>query len=89
MADENESFLDGWTRVINATYPRAQAVEVHEHREATKADFEGKTIARFEPDADNVWRFWFTDGSAFAIQCESSPEGIGYMELCDVCLGEC
>lgn len=57
----------------------------HEHRDATKADFEGKTIARFEPDACNQWRIWFTDGSAFAVQCESA-QGIPYMELCNVCV---
>ena len=42
-------------------------------------------IDRFEPDADNVWRIWFTDGTAFAIQCETD-NGIPYMELCDVCV---
>jgi hypothetical protein len=60
-------------------------VVVHEHRRPEKVDFEGKTVKRFEPDADNVWRIWFTDGTAFAIQCETT-EGIGYMELCDVCV---
>lgn len=59
---------------------------IHEHRRPEKEDFEGKTITRFEPDADNVWRFWFTDGTAFAVQSESN-DGIGYMELCDVCVG--
>lgn len=59
--------------------------ELHEHRRADKSDFEVKTVARFEPDADNVWRFWFTDGTAFAIQCESAG-GVAYMELCNVCV---
>lgn len=59
---------------------------LHEHRRPEKSDFEGKTVSRFEPDADNVWRIWFTDGTAFAIQSESSSAGIGYMELCDVCV---
>ncbi len=57
----------------------------HEHRRPEVADFQGKTVKRFELDADNIWRFWFTDGTAFAIQCESS-NGIPYMELCDVCI---
>jgi hypothetical protein len=39
----------------------------HKHRRPTKRDFEGKTIKRFSRTADNIWRFWFTDGSSFAI----------------------
>lgn len=67
--------------------PEKSQTTIHEHRNPEKSDFEGKTVARFEPDADNVWRFWFTDGTAFAIQSEST-NGIGYMELCNVCV-EC
>lgn len=58
---------------------------IHRHRRARKADFEGKTVLKFRPSADNIWRIWFTDGSAFAIQAESLT-GIPYMELCDVCI---
>lgn len=63
------------------------AVDMHEHRAPEKGDFEGKTVLRFSPDADNIWRFWFTDGTSFAVQCEST-DGIPYMELCDACVGE-
>lgn len=42
----------------------------HKHRRPTKRDFEGKTIKRFSRTADNIWRFWFTDGSSFAIQSD-------------------
>ena len=57
----------------------------HQHRRPKRKDFEGKTVAKFRRDADNIWRIWFTDGSAFAIQAETT-QGIGYMELCDVCV---
>jgi len=50
----------------------------HEHRRPEKkSDFEGKTILRFEADADNIWRFWFTDGTAFAVQCEDFSVNYG------------
>lgn len=58
----------------------------HIHRRPTKSDFVGKTVARFEPDADNIWRLWFTDGTAFAIQCEIGSFGIPYMEVCNACV---
>ena len=58
--------------------------EGHEHRQPAKADFEGRTVVQFEPDADNVWRFRFADGGSLAVQCETSG-GIAYMEICDVC----
>lgn len=59
----------------------------HVHRKPRRRDFEGKTVAKFRSDADNVWRIWFTDGTAFAIQCDMSfgSYGIPFMELCDVC----
>jgi hypothetical protein len=59
----------------------------HVHRRARKNDFEGKTVRRFSPTADNIWRFWFTDGTAFAIQSENFS-GIACMELCDECVRE-
>jgi hypothetical protein len=59
----------------------------HQHRLPTSADFVGKTVARFDGDTSNIWRFWFTDGSAVAIQCETfGPYQIPGMELCDVCV---
>lgn len=58
----------------------------HIHRRPTKRDFEGKTIKRFIRSGDNVWRLWFTDGTAFAIQSDSfGPYGLACMEVCDVC----
>lgn len=63
-----------------------KAATEHVHRRPCKRDFEGKTIHRFKADADNVWRIWFTDGTAFAIQCDTfGPHGVPGMELCDVC----
>lgn len=56
----------------------------HVHRRPKKRDFEGKTVKRFQRTADNVWRIWFTDGTAFAIQSETF-HGLACMELCEVC----
>lgn len=59
----------------------------HIHRRPTKKDFEGKTIKRFVRRGDNVWEFWFTDGSAFAIQSDTfGRSGFACMEICDVCV---
>jgi len=60
-------------------------VTEHQHRRPLKRDFEGKTIKRFQRSADNIWRFWFTDGTAVAIQSELFHPGITCMELCEVC----
>jgi len=63
-----------------------QITDEHEHRRPEPSDFEGKTIRRFERSADNVWRLWFTDGTAFAIQSDNfGPYGLACMELCEVC----
>jgi hypothetical protein len=61
----------------------------HIHRRPTKRDFQGKTIKRFVRSADNLWKFWFTDGSAFAIQSDNfGAYGLACMEVCDQCVGE-
>ena len=62
-----------------------QPIAEHVHRRPRKRDFEGKTIKRFRCDADNVWRFWFTDGTAFAIQSETFC-GVACMEICEECV---
>ena len=61
------------------------AIEEHQHRRPTKRDFEGKTVKRFIRTADNVYKFWFTDGTAFAIQSDLH-HGLAIMELCSVCI---
>ena len=67
--------------------PGERAEREHIHRRPKKIDFEGKTIRRFQRSADNIWRFWFTDGTAFAIQSDSfGPYGLACMEVCDVCV---
>lgn len=73
--------------VVAAETDEARAISQHQHRHPEKRDFEVKTIARFEPDADNIWRFWFTDGTSFAVQAEAS-DGLPYMEICEECVGE-
>lgn len=50
------------------------------HREITPADFEGKTIAYIDCGAVNILRFYFTDGSAIAIEHERDG-----MVACDAC----
>lgn len=57
----------------------------HVHRRPLKRDFEGKTVKRFVRSADNVWRLWFTDGTAFAIQSDLFS-GLACMEICDQCV---
>lgn len=59
-------------------------METHKHRRPRKKDFEGKTIKRFTCTADNIWRIWFTDGTAFAIQADLHS-GVAIMELCETC----
>lgn len=62
------------------------SLEEHVHRRPKKKDFEGKTIKRFVRSADNIWKFWFTDGTSFAIQSDSfGSYGVACMEVCDVC----
>ena len=56
----------------------------HVHRRPTKKDFEGKTVKRFVRSSDNVWKLYFTDGSAFAIQSDLF-HGLPCLEVCDVC----
>lgn len=56
----------------------------HKHRRPKKSDFEGKTIKRFVRTADNIWKFYFTDGTSFAIQSEFHY-GLALMELCEIC----
>jgi hypothetical protein len=51
------------------------------HRRARKSDFQGKTIERFDNRADNIWRFYFTDGTSVAVETEDF-----YMVVCDECL---
>jgi len=65
-----------------------QSVPEHVHRRPKKQDFEGKTVKRFERTADNVWRLWFTDGTAFAIETEitGSMCPIPFMRICDLCV---
>jgi hypothetical protein len=60
----------------------------HVHRRPRKKDFEGKTIRRFVRTADNIWKFYFTDGTSLAIQSETfgfGPYPLACMEICDVC----
>lgn len=65
-----------------------RTIAEHIHRRPRRKDFEGKTVRRFERSADNIWRIWFTDGTAFAIQCEVSGLGgfVPFMEICDDCV---
>jgi hypothetical protein len=62
----------------------SDTVSIHSHRRPKKRDFVGKTVQRFDRAADNVWRIWFTDGTAFAIQSEVFHD-IACMEICEVC----
>lgn len=56
----------------------------HRHRRPTASDFQGKTIIKFSKTADNIWKFWFSDGSKLAIQCDLH-HGLAVMVLCEEC----
>lgn len=58
----------------------------HVHYQPTPADLAGKTIERFVCDADNVWKLFFTDGTAVSVECEvHGYPGIPCMDLCNSC----
>ena len=54
------------------------------HRDLDPKDFEGKTIKRADFRASNILKFYFTDGTAIAIEAESDFT----MVACDVCVDE-
>lgn len=56
----------------------------HVHRRPTKRDFEGRTVKRFVRSADNIWKFYFTEGPPLAIQSDLFS-GLACMEVCNVC----
>lgn len=63
-----------------------EAFGEHRHHEPRPEDLVGKTIARFECDAVNVWRLFFTDGTAVAIEAETMGlYHVAGMTLCDTC----
>lgn len=51
------------------------------HRPVVSRDFEGKTVARVDARAYNLIRFFFTDGTAIALEHER--DGIS---ACDECV---
>jgi hypothetical protein len=57
-------------------------------RDPLPADFVGKTIQRIDTTACNVWRFYFTDGTAIAIEAEVEHDGIPVMQVCAECARE-
>jgi len=66
-----------------------EVVEVqnnHRHYQAHPEDFQGKTVERFECDAMNAWKIFFTDGTAVAIEAEiTGMYGLPGMTLCNTC----
>lgn len=56
------------------------------HRDPVPADFVGKTIERVDTQAVNIWRLWFTDGSAIAIERDALAPGVYGMVVCDACV---
>ncbi len=57
-------------------------------RDALPSDFVGKTIKRVDTSACNIWRFFFTDGSAIAIEADLfwTPAGsLPQMQVCEEC----
>lgn len=63
-----------------------ETLQSHVHRRPKKKDFERKTIRKFVLEADNIWKFEFTDGSRLAIQSDSFGHyGVACMALCEEC----
>lgn len=58
----------------------------HRHYQAHSEDLQGKTVERFECSAMNVWKLFFTDGTAVAIEAEiTGMYGLPGMTLCNTC----
>jgi len=55
------------------------------HRAIKAKDFVGKTIERMDCRAVNIIRFFFTDGTAIAIETDYLGAGLYGMVACDVC----
>lgn len=54
-------------------------------RRPRRADFVGKTIDRIDTRACNVWRLFFADGSAIAIEVAAVAPGVYGMLVCEEC----
>lgn len=50
-----------------------------------KSDFVGKTIKRIDTRSCNIWRFFFTDGTAIAIEVEAVAPMVYGMLVCEEC----
>ena len=60
-------------------------------RDPRKSDFVGKTIKRVDTKSCNIWRFFFTDGTAIAIEADTMWTGAGdlpVMQVCEECAVE-
>lgn len=57
-------------------------------RDPVDSDFVGKTIEKIDTESANVWRFYFADGSAIAIEADvqwTPYGGIPVMQVCEEC----
>lgn len=57
-------------------------------RDATPADFVGKTIAAVDVSCWNIWKFVFTDGSQLAIEAENDLVCGAGLQVCEECAEE-
>ena len=66
----------------------AKRAEVFEdsHSSIDPKQWVGKTIARMDARAVNIVRFFFTDGTAIAIETEGMGHGIVGMVQCGACI---
>jgi hypothetical protein len=55
------------------------------HRKLKARDFVGKTVAQVDVRAVNIIRFFFTDGSAVAIEVDHFGHDLWGMVACDEC----
>jgi len=59
-----------------------------EHREVKPTDFIGKTIVAFDGSSCNNWKFWFADGTAFALHIECDMNGLPDPLICEGCIDD-
>jgi len=55
------------------------------HRKLKASDFVGKTVAQVDVRAVNIIRFFFTDGSALAVEVDHFGSDLWGMVACDEC----
>jgi hypothetical protein len=70
--------------MVKAMTDQPQTTDAGE-RDARPDDFVGKLIVNIDTRACNVWRFFFSDGTAIAIEADVWGPGLPIMQVCEEC----